>query len=89
MRAVQATKFGGPEVLVPVDAPEPEAGADEVVVDVAVAEVIFLDTQLRAGWGRDYFPIDPPFVPGTGSPAARDHAGSSLARGRPGATPSA
>lgn len=36
------------------------------MVDVEVVEVLFLDTQLRAGWGRDFFPMRPPFVPGTG-----------------------
>jgi NADPH2:quinone reductase len=37
-----------------------------MIVDVAVAEVIFLDTQLRAGWGREHFAVEPPFVPGVG-----------------------
>jgi NADPH:quinone reductase len=66
MRAVEVERFGGPEVLVVVDRPPPPAGAGEVVVDVAAAEVLFLDTQLRAGWGREYFELDPPFVPGAG-----------------------
>ena len=35
-------------------------------MDVEVVEVIFLDTQMRRGWARDYFPLRPPFVPGTG-----------------------
>lgn len=66
MRTVQVTRFGGPEVLEPVEAPEPEPGAGELLVAVAVAEVLFLDTQLRAGWGREYFTVEPPFVPGVG-----------------------
>ena len=66
MRTMQVTRFGGPEVLQPVDAPEVAPGPDELLVDVAVAEVLFLDTQLRAGWGSDYFPLTPPFVPGGG-----------------------
>jgi NADPH2:quinone reductase len=66
MRVVRATRFGGPEVLEPGVAPEPEPGPGEIAVDIAVAEVLFLDTQLRAGWGRDYFELDLPFVLGEG-----------------------
>jgi NADPH2:quinone reductase len=66
MRVVRATGFGGPEVLEPGEAPDPEPGPGEMVVDVALAEVLFLDTQLRAGWGREYFDLEPPFVPGEG-----------------------
>jgi NADPH2:quinone reductase len=66
MRTVQATEFGGPEVLRPTDSPEPAPGPGELVIDVEVAEVLFLDTQLRAGWGREFFDVEPPFVPGVG-----------------------
>jgi NADPH2:quinone reductase len=66
MRVVRATAFGGPEVLVPGEATEPEPGPGELLVDVSVAEVLFLDTQLRAGWGREFFELGPPFVPGAG-----------------------
>jgi NADPH:quinone reductase len=66
MRMVRVTRFGGPEVLEPGEAPDPEPGPGDLLVDVALAEVLFLDTQLRAGWGREYFPLEPPFVPGVG-----------------------
>jgi NADPH2:quinone reductase len=66
MRVVRATRFGGPEVLEPGEAPDPEPGPGEIAVDVAVAEVLFLDTQLRAGWGREYFELPLPFVLGEG-----------------------
>ncbi|WP_406272473.1 zinc-binding dehydrogenase [Nocardia sp. NBC_00881] len=64
MRAVQASEFGGPEVLAVRELPEPVAGPGEVVVDVAAADVMFLDTRLRGGWGTDFFAIQPPYVPG-------------------------
>ncbi|MFI9413166.1 zinc-binding dehydrogenase [Nocardia gamkensis] len=64
MRAVQASEFGGPEVLVVRELPEPTAGPGEVVVDVAAADVMFLDTRLRSGWGTDFFAIELPYVPG-------------------------
>lgn len=64
MRAIVAETFGGPEVLVITEVPEPVAGPGEVVVDVAAADVMFLDTRLRQGWGGDYFKITLPYVPG-------------------------
>lgn len=66
MRVVQVTGFGGPEVLVETQAPDPVAASGQVVVDVELAEVLFLDTQLRQGWGQAFFPLRPPFVPGVG-----------------------
>src|SRR5450755_1917127 len=66
MRAIQASEFGPPDVLVPSELPEPTAGPGQVVVDVRFAPVLFLDTQIRAGWGRDWFPVTPPYTPGAG-----------------------
>ncbi|MGI5455933.1 zinc-binding dehydrogenase [Streptomyces sp. CA-249302] len=66
MRAAQVTEFGGPEVLVPVELPDPVPGRGEVLIEVAYADTIFVETQVRAGWGRDYFPVTPPYVPGGG-----------------------
>ncbi|MGH1564459.1 zinc-binding dehydrogenase [Mumia sp. DW29H23] len=55
MRAVQVGEYGGPEVLEVADVPDPDPAEGELVVDVAVADVIFLDTILRRGaaaqWG--------------------------------------
>lgn len=64
MRAVQATEFGGPEVLMAREVPDPVPAADEVLVEVAAADVMFLDTRLRSGWGADRFPVRPPYIPG-------------------------
>ncbi|MEV6238124.1 zinc-binding dehydrogenase [Lentzea sp. NPDC051838] len=66
MRAVRVHAFGGPEVLRPDEIPAPVAGPGQVVVGLAVADVIFLDTLLRGGWGGEYFPRHPPYVPGGG-----------------------
>lgn len=49
MRAIQLTTPGGPEVLEVVEVPVPEAGPDEVVVEVAAAGVNFIDTYQRSG----------------------------------------
>lgn len=66
MKAVRVHEFGGPEVLVHEEVPDPAPGPGEVVVDLAVADVIFLDTLLRGGWGEDAFPLDLPYIPGVG-----------------------
>ncbi|MFF4254046.1 zinc-binding dehydrogenase [Streptomyces sp. NPDC001663] len=66
MRAAQVKEFGGPEVLVPAELPDPVPGPGEVLIDVAYADTIFVETQVRSGWGRDYFPVTPPYVPGGG-----------------------
>ncbi|MFI6527574.1 zinc-binding dehydrogenase [Streptomyces uncialis] len=66
MRATQVIEFGDPHVLVPVRLPDPVAGPGEVLVAVEAVDTLVVETQIRAGWGRDYFPIAPPYVPGSG-----------------------
>ncbi|RKT85512.1 NADPH2:quinone reductase [Saccharopolyspora antimicrobica] len=66
MRAVEVTRFGGPEVLSVVEAAAPEPGPAQVVVRMSAVDVLFLDTQLRGGWGEDFFGFEPPYVPGDG-----------------------
>ncbi|MEU9831698.1 zinc-binding dehydrogenase [Streptosporangium sp. NPDC048047] len=66
MRAIQVAAFGGPEVLSPVELHDPAPGPGQVVVGMAAADVIFLDTLLRSGWGRDFFPRELPYIPGGG-----------------------
>lgn len=66
VRVVRATRFGGPEVLVAGEAPEPEAARGQAVVDVSVVDVLFLETQIRRGAAREWFPETPPYVPGGG-----------------------
>jgi NADPH2:quinone reductase len=66
MRVIEVSRFGGPEVLVPVDVDDPVAGPGQTLIEVAAAEVLFLDTVVRRGAGGPYFPVRPPYVPGTG-----------------------
>jgi NADPH2:quinone reductase len=47
MRAVQITRFGGPEVLDVVDLPDPTPGEDQQLFDVSTAGVNFAATHLR------------------------------------------
>ncbi len=49
MRAVMISEFGPPSMLTPVDLPDPEPAAGQVVVRVAFAGITFVETQVRAG----------------------------------------
>lgn len=60
MRAIQVTEHGGPEDLALVDAPTPEAGDGQLLVDIAAAGVNYIDTYQRSG----SYPIETPFILG-------------------------
>jgi NADPH:quinone reductase-like Zn-dependent oxidoreductase len=47
MRAVQITRFGGPEVLEIVDVPEPTPVPGQQLYDVSTAGLNFADTHHR------------------------------------------
>ena len=66
MRAIEVRRFGAPEVLALADLADPTPGPGQVVVAVSASDVLFVDTMIRSGAGRDYFPIKPPYVPGNG-----------------------
>lgn len=66
MRVVEATKFGGPEVLVVREVASAVAGSGQAVIDVAAIPVLFLDTQIRRGDAKAWFAVTPPYVPGSG-----------------------
>jgi NADPH2:quinone reductase len=62
MRAVQVTEFGGPEVLTPVELPDPVAGPGEVLIDVDRIGVNYADTHQAE---NSYLaPSKLPLVPG-------------------------
>ena len=60
MRAIQVSAHGGPEVLSPVELPDPEPRPGEVLVAARAAGVNFIYTYRRAG----LYPSTPPYVPG-------------------------
>lgn len=48
MKAIQITEFGGPEVMQLVDLPDPEAGLEQILINVSAIGVNFADTvQIR------------------------------------------
>jgi NADPH:quinone reductase len=60
MKAVAATRWGGPEVLELVEGPEPVPSDGEVVIRVSVAGVNFADVAAREGKRGG----SPPLIPG-------------------------
>lgn len=65
MRAVWLKEFGGPEVLVTADAPDPVAGTGQVVIEVAFANITFVETQFRAS-GVGPYKVKLPMILGNG-----------------------
>jgi NADPH2:quinone reductase len=63
MRAIQITEFGGPEVLVECELPDPEAGEGTMVLDVTAAGINYADTHQAE---NSYLaPQELPMIPGT------------------------
>src|SRR6185437_7736310 len=62
MRAIQISRYGGPEVLDLVELPDPQAGPGQVLVDVTAAGVNYADTHLAEGSYLSSPAL--PFVPG-------------------------
>lgn len=61
MRAVVVEQYGGPEVLIPADRPEPVPGDGQVSIEVAYAGINYADVMAR----RDGYQVAAlPFVPG-------------------------
>lgn len=60
MRAIRVDRFGGPEVLVEQEAPDPQPGAGQLLVRVEAIGVNYIDTYFRTG----LYPRDLPFIPG-------------------------
>ncbi len=60
MRAIQARRAGGPDVLELVDLPDPTPGPGEILVRTTAAGINFIDTYRRGG----VYPMPFPHVPG-------------------------
>lgn len=63
MRAIVQEEFGPPEVLRAADVPEPVPGEGQVLIEVTVAAVVYIDVQLRSG--RTPHPAMVPALPRT------------------------
>ena len=65
MKAVRIHSFGGPDVVGIGDAATPKPQAREVLVSVEAASVNPLDLKIIAGYMKEVFPVEFPYVPGT------------------------
>ena len=61
MKAVHISRYGGPEVLEPIEVPQPVPGPGQVVIAVAAAGVNRTDINQRSG---RYLPQGKPEIPG-------------------------
>jgi NADPH2:quinone reductase len=61
MRAIVVTEFGGPDVLVPADVPDPVPGPGQLLIEVAHAGVNFADTHQAENTylSRTHLPLVP------------------------------
>ena len=60
MKAVQVSRYGGPEVLEVVDLPMPAPGPGEILLRQTAIGLNFIDTYHRSG----LYPLPLPFIPG-------------------------
>ncbi len=75
MKAIQYSRYGGPEVMGLVDLPDPALPLDGVLIEVHAAGVAPGDAKVRQGVLQHIFPVKLPKVPG------RDGAGVVVAAG--------
>jgi len=80
MQAIQVSQTGGPEVLVPVDVPEPKPKANEALVQIKAAGVNFIDVYFREG----RYPTPLPFVNGQEGAGVVTAVGSEVTTLKPG-----
>jgi NADPH:quinone reductase-like Zn-dependent oxidoreductase len=64
MKAIVVHGYGGPEVLKFEEYPDPVAGPGEVLVRVAAASVNPIDYKRRAGFTKDFYPMQFPSLIG-------------------------
>jgi hypothetical protein len=65
VKAVWLEEFGGSEVLVTADAPDPVPGPGQALIEVAFANITFVETMFRAS-GFGLFEKELPMIPGDG-----------------------
>ena len=87
MKAIQYSRYGGPDVLQYVDKETPKPSPDEALSSVRCASVIPGDWKVRSGALQEMFPLSFPTIPGRDGAGACAYGSwlraSTLARGEP------
>ncbi|WP_035844784.1 NADP-dependent oxidoreductase [Kitasatospora azatica] len=78
MFAVTFARYGDPSVLEVTELPEPHAGPGQVRIAVRTAAVNPFDCKVRAGYMKDFVPIDFPSVPGLEAAGVVDEVGEGV-----------
>lgn len=84
MKAVVATRYGGPEVLAIVDRPPPAMGPRDVLIDVVAAGLNPLDFKVRGGKAKLALPLKPPVALGCDVAGTIAAIGAEVTRWKPG-----
>lgn len=79
MRAVQYSRYGGPEVLHVTDVPEPHAAAGQVRIRVRAAAVNPYDHKVRSGMFAGGAELARPAIPGAEAAGVVDEVGDGVA----------
>ncbi len=80
MKAVVATRYGGPEVIEVVERPEPEVGPRDVLIAVRAASLNPLDFKIRAGKAKLPLPLKPPVALGCDVAGVVERVGAEVTR---------
>jgi NADPH:quinone reductase-like Zn-dependent oxidoreductase len=75
MNAVVYTEYGGPEVLHVADVPEPHPGPGQVRIAVRASGFNPIDFKQRAGFLKDFMPLEFPVIDGREAAGVVDEAG--------------
>ncbi|MDI9978635.1 NADP-dependent oxidoreductase [Rhodococcus sp. IEGM 1307] len=79
MKAIALETYGGPDVLHPVDLPDPHPGPGQVRIQVHAAAVAPVDAMLRTGLLAEMNAgLNPPFVPGMEVAGVVDEVGDDI-----------
>ena len=80
MKAIRIHQYGGPEVLAQVEMQRPAPGANEVLIKVAAASVNPIDWKVRAGYMKDFLPLNFPATLGMDVSGTVEEVGPGAAR---------
>lgn len=85
MKAVRIYQYGGPETLAyELDAPEPEMGADMVLIEAVATSVNPIDWKIRSGARQKDFPLNLPAILGKDVSGVVRAVGSDIRHFKPG-----